>query len=229
MATALQPRVQKYWPNVVTAANAHHQDACFVAAVLDRETACCLTTTPKGPAGTGDWAARLWSRYQMRQEASLAFRHWRPTEEEFRKHFPKHRLAAGELPPEICMPSDGLGWGRGAMQLDYADPTNADFLAKKMPDGSWAWQDAGENITAGAAKLEELVRIFHGDEWLAAAGYNAGAAHVQTALLSLSSPANERQRHAVADGLTTGGNYASDVIGRRELFRRALSVPNPTP
>lgn len=217
-------RLQRYWAPVQAAAESHHQDPCLVAAILDRETLCCLTTTPKGPAGTGDWAPRLWSRYQKRQNAEVLFRHWRPTVEEFRKHLPRHRLGLGELAPELCMPIDELGWGRGAMQLDYGDPLNAEFLAKKLPDGTPAWQSAPDNIDAGAARLGELVRIFHGDEWLASAAYNAGWERVQTTLLGLGA-APERERHGAADALTTGGNYASDVDSRRAHFRRALAVP----
>lgn len=232
MPDLLPKRLQRYWPLVVSAAERHHQDPCFVAAVLDRETVCGAATVPKGPTGTGDWTPRLWSRYQTRSGAnaifhgtSAQFRHWRPTVEEFRRHFPKHRQAPGEMPPELCMPADGQGFGRGLMQIDYAYPPNAEFLAKKMPDGTPAWQDAAQNIDAGAAMLAHLVRIFQGDEWLAAAGYNADFERVQAALLAMGGVGGEAQRHAAADALTTGRNYASDVIGRREHFRRCLAVP----
>lgn len=107
------------------------------------------------------------------------------------------------------MPPDGLGWGRGLMQIDYA----AHEFAR-----TGAWDLPGANIRAGC-------EIFHRG-WLAVAAglhrdiledclaesiaaYNAGASRV-VRFVRRGRPAGEA---------TTGGDYSSDVLRRAGIFK----------
>jgi hypothetical protein len=71
--------------------------------------------------------------------------------------------------------------------------------------------------------LHAGIVAFDGDEWLAACAYNAGPGNVRAAILALPSSATVEQRHAAADQITTGHDYARDVITRRERFQRQLA------
>jgi len=137
-------------------------------------------------------------------------------------------LAPGELVPDICMPADGLGWGRGLMQLDWADPDNLAFFAEVLPDGTPAWQDARRNILFGAEKLSRCIHAFddtEAPEFFGAAAYNAGRDRVHEALRSVRASADAQARRDAVDHITTGRNYATDVLERRNQYRRALGTP----
>lgn len=224
MLERLPPRLQPWWNLSVLAGQLHSVDHALILGVLDVECAGGEALRPKGAGGTGDWMPRHWSRYASRPAAATRFRHWRPSAEEYERTF-KKKLEPNQVVPEICMPADVFGWGRGLMQIDYADPENEAFLAELMPDGTPAWKSAWKNIEYGTKKLSALIQFFHGDEFLAAASYNADVHAVQRALLSVSTPASDDRRHQAADRCTTHGRYASDVIGRRRHFQTLLSIP----
>ncbi|GMW03822.1 MAG: hypothetical protein AMXMBFR84_49560 [Candidatus Hydrogenedentota bacterium] len=106
------------------------------------------------------------------------------------------------------MPADGLGWGRGLMQIDYA----AHEFAR---NGNW--QDPEANILYGAsvllASFKYLRRQFPSLSVprimrCAIAGYNCGPGNVKRALNAKKNP----------DHYTAHGNYSEDVLARARWF-----------
>jgi hypothetical protein len=222
MANHLPRRLQKWWELSVMASNLHMVDACLILAVMDRESLGGEALRPKGAAGTGDWTPRHWSRYaEAEEEVRRRVRHWQPTQEEYARHI--KRPFEGQ-PPEICMPIDGQGFGRGLMQLDWMAPANFEFLDTEHPRGGPAWANPWRNISAGAELLGKRLRQFDGDTFLAAAAYNAGPGAVSAVLRNLTTPSSDEARHAAADKVTTGDNYASDVVGRMRNLRQMLAL-----
>lgn len=109
----------------------------------------------------------------------------------------------------------------GLMQINHhAHPL---FAAEKLPDGSPAWADAARNIDYGAKVLHDALVAFDNDEYFAAAAYNAGVHAVKAALLDVPPDSRLTTRHLVADSVTKGRNYASDVVDRRTQLRVALA------
>lgn len=109
--------------------------------------------------------------------------------------FGKRSSTATGLPP------DGLGWGRGLMQIDYA--TWKDWL------NSNPWWDPYTNIKKGAEIYKTNLAYFQakgltGNALIAAAlaAYNAGPQRVYAAITAGRPP----------DSVTTGTNYSSSVI-----------------
>jgi hypothetical protein len=121
----------------------------------------------------------------------------------------KPRRAHPPLRPDT-MPPDGLGYGRGLMQVDW----DAHEFAR-----SGAWRDPEANIGYGAHVLAQctaaLSEAFEGrlsrEALLTAAiaAYNAGAGNVKKAL----------KANADVDSVTTGGDYSRDVLARAEVFQ----------
>ena len=215
----LPRRLHRWWNLAIMAEHQHGVHHLLILAVLDKETLGGEALRPKGPTGSGDWTPRPWTRYQERDDAKR-YRHWQPTREEYERLTRKKLMA---IPvPELCMPGDGLGWGRGLMQIDYADPNNFPFLAELMEDGAFAWQNAWRNIAYGTELLAKRIQLFEGDEGLGVAAYNAGPGRIQRAISQLSHPASPEGRLSAADACTTGKNYASDVMGRRRHFQSLL-------
>lgn len=202
-------------------------DCHLILGVLDRETLCGQSPVldKDGPGGSGDFLPRFARKYEKRPDLLPHLRIWKPSREEFRLHFAKVVLKTGEAPPELCMPSDGLGWGRGLGQIDLAAHT-AWCLLKRPPAFLWELQD--ENINKVASILHACLLSFDGNVYLAAAAYNAGPGNVRRAILRLSSAATDEQRERAADSATTGGDYARDVVTRAERFRRQLTFLEPT-
>ncbi len=190
-------------------------DYCLILGTLDRETLC--GNSPQldhmGPTGTGDFAPRHWRRYVKRQDADN-FKHWTAD----------WKVGDAEPPPILCLPSDGRGWGRGLGQIDFAADTV--WCLQKLPDGRFLWEDAESNIDKVAELLQAGIVTFDGDEWLAAASYNAGPENVRKALLLVPVDSTPEERHKCADEVTTGRDYAKDVISRRGRFAQQLA-PQP--
>jgi hypothetical protein len=105
------------------------------------------------------------------------------------------------------MPPDGLGWGRGLMQVDYAQ---SDF--GKTGD----WQDPEANIMFGADELAGNIGYFkshaHGNAdplRAAIAAYNCGRGNVNRAITN----------NVDVDAFTTGHDYSQDVTARAAWFK----------
>lgn len=110
----------------------------------------------------------------------------------------------GKLPP------DGLGWGRGLMQIDYA----AHEFSR-----TGDWRDANANIgyairnvlTGNVIYLKRNIPSMDGDSLTRAAiaAYNCGAGMVRGCI----------SRGLDVDKFTAHGNYSVDVIARGQWFR----------
>lgn len=119
---------------------------------------------------------------------------------------------------------DGVGdngHGRGLMQID--DRAHPIFCNQLMPDGTPRWADAKSNIEYGAIVFADGLRLFS-LEPEAVAAYNAGPGAVRRALDGISNPAIGRPlpietRILALDAITTGKDYVSDVLRRREMFK----------
>ena len=105
------------------------------------------------------------------------------------------------------MPPDGLGWGRGLMQVDYAQ---SDF------GKTGNWQDPEANIMFGADELAGNIAYFkshpHGSAdplRAAVAAYNCGRGNVNRAITN----------NVDVDAFTTGHDYSKDVMARAAWFK----------
>lgn len=115
------------------------------------------------------------------------------------------------------------GYGLGLMQIDRrAWP---DFASKVDPTGRPLWTLPDWNIDHGAFVLVLGLAAFDGDEAAAVAAYNAGRGRVRRELDELTNPHSEAQRIAALDRLTTGANYVSDVLRRRNSFTPPKESP----
>ena len=106
-----------------------------------------------------------------------------------------------------AMPPDGLGWGRGLMQVDYAE---SDF-GKTGP-----WMDPTANILFGSNELATNVKHYTANpipgvdpQRAAVAAYNCGQGNVANAI---------RDGYDV-DHYTTGRDYSTDVLERAAWFK----------
>lgn len=218
----LRKKMTPWLTPVGLAADTHGVERCLLFGVLDRETLC--GTSPHldqpGPGGTGDFAPRLWSKYEERPELAPHLKHWVPTRELFAHLFPHRVLTEADRVPEICLPLDGRGWGRGGFQIDFAAHT--EWCLQKLPDGRFVWEDPTQNADKAARILSAAIEAFGGDEHLAAASFNAGIKAIRRALLSVTEPAAPERRRYAADLCTTGHNYGQDVLRRRREFRQLL-------
>jgi hypothetical protein len=106
------------------------------------------------------------------------------------------------------MPEDGLGFGRGLMQIDY----DAHVFARTGP-----WREPLENIRYGASVLVEARGFLRKRAALGGAGllraalaaYNCGAGNVLRAL----------RQGVDVDFYTAGRDYSRDVLDRAGFFR----------
>ncbi len=216
MPARLERSLQPWLPMAHVASERHGPDAFLGLAICGRETEGGTSSLldVRGPAGTGDHVPRHSSLYAARHDLRPYLRLWTP---EPTPETPK--------PVELCMPGDGRGWARGLMGLDFA--AQLEFCLRTLVDDRPVWADPALNIDEGFRILRTCLDAFGGDEFLAAAAYNAGIGRVRRKLLELSDPATESKRYEAADSLTTHHNYAADVLGRRKAIRYALSAPYP--
>ena len=105
------------------------------------------------------------------------------------------------------MPPDGLGWGRGLMQIDYASHPFAQ---------TGDWRDPAANIAYGGDILGQNYDYFRQARYpgvdplrAAIAAYNCGIGNVEHAI----------QAGEDVDARTTGRNYSQDVFRRAAMFQ----------
>lgn len=213
MPSRLPQKLRPWWGFCEESGPRHGVDAFLLLAILDCESQGGLTLTPKGPSGTGDATARKWKRYEGQRDAETRYTRF-----------------LNEEGIELCKPVDGLGWGRGLMQIDYADSDNRAFLAKALADGTPAWKDAQRNIDYGASRLGQHLHTFEKDadpEVWTVARYNASLKRVTAARDSLQGPASREAAIRAADTATFNEHYVSDALSRRDMYRRLMSLPPP--
>ncbi len=108
------------------------------------------------------------------------------------------------------MPPDGLGWGRGLMQADYAA---SDFA--KDPT---KWKDPEQNIEFGCNELEDDIKYFrranpalsdYDNLRAAVAAYNTGPGNVEKSI----------KAGRDVDSSTAGHDYSKDVFSRAAWFK----------
>jgi Transglycosylase SLT domain len=164
---------RKYYSAISQAATTYNLEPSLICAIGSRESDWGQGSDmrPKGPSGTGDWAARNPQRWGY------------------------------------AMPPDGLGWGRGLMQVDYAESS----FGK-----TGAWMDPTANILFGANELATNVKHYTANPIqgvdpvrAAVAAYNCGQGGVAK---------------AIADGYgvdqyTAGRDYSTDVLQRAAWFK----------
>lgn len=130
----------------------------------------------------------------------------------------RESLCGEALSPKGPEGTGDSGNGLGLMQIDRRH--HGDFVAELLPNGLPAWTDASRNIEYGTRLLRDNILAFNGNEALAVGAYNAGVAGIRRALRKAGLPSEYEAQQAVADSVTTGGNYVTDVFGRRKRFRR---------
>lgn len=130
---ALPAAVAQYASQILIAAQKYNVDPWALAAIMWNESrggTAAPHYRPTGPGGTGDWTPRFDPK--LGKTSSTGWQHANP---------------ATGLPP------DGLGWGRGLMQIDYG--VHIDWFKSGAN-----WRDAQTNINKGAELLAEKFRFF---------------------------------------------------------------------
>jgi hypothetical protein len=126
---------------------------------------------------------------------------------------PKGPSGTGDWAPRnpqkwgYAMPPDGLGWGRGLMQVDYAESS----FGK-----TGAWMDPTANILFGSNELATNIKHYTANpipgvdpQRAAVAAYNCGQGNVASAI---------KDGYDV-DQYTTGHDYSTDVLQRAAWFK----------
>lgn len=133
---------------------------------------------------------------------------------------PEGPEGTGDFTPRHCagrvtafrsdtLPSDGLGFGRGLMQIDY----DWHEFAR-----TGKWQDPRENILYGCSVLADSLKICErrlksADDKdllrITISGYNAGTSRVISCILG----------GGDVDELTSGKNFSADVLNRAGWFQ----------
>lgn len=123
--TAALPRqVARYSTEILRAAQQFNVDPWVLAIIMYRESLGGDALRPQGPTGTGDFIPR--------KPGNLYYKY---------------------ADPATGLPPDGLGWGRGLMQIDYG--VHIDWFKSGAN-----WRDAQVNINKGAEVFAEKLRFF---------------------------------------------------------------------
>lgn len=121
---ALPPNVARYAAQLRAAAFNSTVSPWLLAGIMQRESNAGLELTPHDHGGTGDVHPRR----------------------------PGTRYACGYVVGPSGMPEDGLGWGRGLMQIDYG--VHYDWVSKHD------WRDPQTNIGKAAELLAGFLAFF---------------------------------------------------------------------
>lgn len=115
-------------------------------------------------------------------------------------------------PPGPAGTGDG-GNGHGLGQIDGR--YHRTFVAARGPDGVELWKDPAFNILFAAKLLRMNMDTVGQDQAAAVVAYNASMKRVLDVCRRLP-PGPDRVREL--DALTTGGNYVSSVLAKRDSF-----------
>lgn len=175
-AIAIASEARPYAAMILRVAKAEGVDPFLLVAIGQRESNWGRTLKPDG---TGDCTSRTWKTAA-----------------------PVRVVGTNLAGKQLYMPADGMCWGRGIMQLDYAWHEFA---------RSGNWRDPESNVRYAAQHLKsiraQLVKAGVKPELLTQAtiaAYNRGVANVIKDMESGLSP----------EAKTTGGDYASWVLTR---------------
>lgn len=108
------------------------------------------------------------------------------------------------------------GHGHGLMQIDGR--YHRRFIDARGPDGLPLWTVPRWNILYGGELFARNLREWDGELYPAIATYNCSYAAAVRALRALPSDAPPAHRLAALDLVTTGADYVTDVLRRRETF-----------
>lgn len=144
-SAVLPPGVRLYADEILAASRKYGVSPWLIAGVMYRESSGGTSLRPPGPGGTGDFLAR--------SPSSTYFKY---------------------ADPSTGLPPDGLGWGRGLMQIDYG--------ANNAWVQSHNWADPQTNIDYATALLAQNQSFFTRaagadvpiDNWRITQGYSAG-------------------------------------------------------
>jgi soluble lytic murein transglycosylase-like protein len=127
----------------------------------------------------------------------------------------RESLGGEALTPKGPAGTGDKGHGRGLGQIDdRAHP----FTSCTDDTGKYLWKDPWLNLSYSARLLRRLLDTFSGDVAPALAAYNAGAKRVRNAMNALPADAPLADRIRAVDSVTTGKDYAQDVLRRRDSF-----------
>ncbi len=226
---ALPSHAQPYAEVILRVADEQGMDPFAIFALGDRESLWGTSDYYKQQAG--DWTPRLRNASKVAASPHIY-----------------RRTAPGAAPDAKgnvqVMPADGLGWGRGLMQIDWEQQFA--WVSKGL------WRDSYENVKYGASYLKTLIGIFSSQNGLApiaaggsvnvSASYAAWIGKLQnrpdlkggiykdprpltgTALQAAAvaayntGPGNVIRNLALgmrAEASTTGGDYTGDTLNRQ--------------
>lgn len=146
-------------------------------------------TPPGSPSGTGDWPERIWGPGRMAKWGEIV-RVLGPVLD-----------AAGKPHPGLVrvVPADGLGWGRGVLQLDWW--AHHEEVNRRLPSGELAWTVPLEHVRLAGKVLLDYLNDFGGDERCGLAAYNAREDLVHAGIAE-----GDPDKH------TTGGDYGRWIL-----------------
>lgn len=128
----------------------------------------------------------------------------------------RESLGGDSLKPAGPAGTGDHGHGRGLMQID--DRAHRGFVAALDDLLRPLWQDPAFNVIYGCRLLRRNLDALDGYVPGALAAYNAGLGRTRSVLAKLAPGASEAERLAAVDGVTTGSDYASDVLRRQREF-----------
>ncbi len=128
----------------------------------------------------------------------------------------RESLGGDALTPKGPAGTGDHGHGRGLMQID--DRAHKRFVGAVDDLGRPLWQDPAFNVHYGCRLLRRNLDSLNGYVAGALASYNAGLGRVRSVLARLPADATDAQRQAAVDSVTTGRDYATDVLRRHAEF-----------
>lgn len=204
-------RLGPYIPAIRQAGALWMEDPALLAAIMLRETLAGWAPEyePKGSTtGSGDRAPRAYP--DARASRLGPVRTVGTTVVPIYAGEGDERRQAGAEIRRLIVPGDGLGWGRGLMQIDWAGPFRAFIPPVGMP---WPVEDQLRAASVVLSTARSTLRRWRGHvryEQAYVAAYNAGPEAVDDCLRADKPP----------DTCTKGGNYATDVWGRRDALMK---------
>jgi hypothetical protein len=139
---ALPAHARPYGDIILSVAAQEGVDPFAVFALGDRESLWGTSSAYK--QDTGDWAPRAYSETKIRQDAR--------TRDATPEEIARYKLKPAPVGHRYVMPADGLGWGRGIMQIDYN--AHYDWIRKGL------WKNPRENVWFGTTYLKALLKLF---------------------------------------------------------------------